>query len=51
LVCQIDRANREHMHNAIANTVGRTISRVIPLWVIADTRFDLPHALDDAIFC
>jgi len=34
----------------MANTVGTTNSRVITLWVIADARFDQPHALD-ATFC
>jgi hypothetical protein len=30
--------------SAMANTVGTTNSRAILLWVIADTRFDLPQA-------
>jgi hypothetical protein len=37
------------MPSTMANSVGTTNSRVITFSVIADTRFDLPRALD-AIF-
>jgi hypothetical protein len=36
--------------NATANTSGATNLKVMALWVIADTRFDLPRA-QDATFC
>ena len=42
--CQIDGARIEIPSAMAANTVGTTNCKVIALWIIADTRFDLPHA-------
>ena len=36
------RRPRERFPSAMAATIGTTNFKVIPLWVIADTRFDLP---------
>lgn len=46
MVPQVDGADREKNPQPMANTVGITKFSLFTLWVIADTRFDLPKAED-----
>jgi hypothetical protein len=49
-VCQMGGPTEIIIPSAIVKTVRTTNFKVTALWVIADTRFDLPHAINATFY-